>query len=310
MRPRPMPFATMTPVIACEALAQLGLRFEPADVDVDEREERWMVRLPGERLAWFAASVAGRQRLAIERRVLRLLAARCSFATPRVLAEDASGDLDVRAMVVGESDPWRVYAQVRDDPELAKRIGKEVGTILAEQHARIVRADVEGWLPERPTWPESREWIGERLARVVDDPQLRTDADEVIARYEAVPVVEADRVLVHTDLGLHNLAMDPTTHALAGVFDYDGAAWADRHHDFRYLVLDLDRDEMFDAARAAYEPVAGHTIDRDRVLLYNAACALTFLAYRAGTRAEERSCGRTLREDLRWSRHAIARVLR
>lgn len=309
MHPRPMPFATMTPAIACEALARLGLRFEPADVEVEPREERWVVQLPGQRLAWFAASAAGLRRLDVERRVLRLLEARCSFAAPRVLMEDPTGELDVRAMVAGDSDPWRVYAEVRDDAELAKRIGRAVGTILAEQHTRIVRADVDGWLRERPTWPEPREWIRERLEQVVEDPQLRADADEVIARYEAVPVVEADRALVHSDLGLHNLAMDPTTHAVVGVFDYDDAAWADRHHDFRYLVFDLDRDEMFDAARTVYEPVVGCTIDRDRVLLYNAACALSFLAYRAGTPADARSAGRTLREDLHWSRHAIARVL-
>jgi hypothetical protein len=29
-----------------------------------------------------------------------------------------------------------------------------------------------------------------------------------------------------------------------GLFDYEGAAWADRHHDFRYLAFDLDRDEL------------------------------------------------------------------
>ena len=64
-----------------------------------------------------------------------------------------------------------------------------------------------------------------------------------------------------------------------------------------------------DAALSVYEPFVGHTIKRGRVLLYNAACAITFLAFRVGKRPEQRSCGRTLEQDLRWSRHAIARVL-
>src|SRR2546427_4524466 len=34
--------------------------------------------------------------------------------------------------------------------------------------------------------------------------------------------------------GFHNLAIDATSLAVSGLFDYDGAAWADRHHDFRY----------------------------------------------------------------------------
>ena len=48
---------------------------------------------------------------------------------------------------------------------------------------------------------------------------------------------------------------------------------------------------------------------RERVLLYNAACALTFLAARVDTRPEERPCGRTLVEDLRWARIAVARAM-
>jgi hypothetical protein len=74
-------------------------------------------------------------------------------------------------------------------------------------------------------------------------------------------------------------------------------------------VFDHGRDELLDAAVSVYEPVVGRKVQLDRVLLYNAAFAITFLAYRAGTRPDERSCGRTLEEDLRWSRHAIVRAL-
>jgi hypothetical protein len=48
-------------------------------------------------------------------------------------------------------------------------------------------------------------------------------------------------------------------------------------------------------------------LELDRVFLYNAACALGFLAERRGRGADERSCGRTLAEDLRWTRHALGR---
>jgi hypothetical protein len=41
----------------------------------------------------------------------------------------------------------------------------------------------------------------------------------------------------------------------------------------------------------------------------DAACAISFLAYRAGTEPDARSCGRTLAEDLKWSKHAIAKAL-
>jgi aminoglycoside phosphotransferase (APT) family kinase protein len=303
-----MPFAELNARTVCELLATAGCAVSPADVVIEAREERWLVRLPGERLAWFAASDEGLRLLRTERRVLRLLERRCRFAAPRVLAEHENGDFDVRAAVPGNSDPWRVYAALREDQELADAIGAAVGAILAEQHSRIAAADVEGWLPRRVSWPEPRQWILARLPAVVDDPQLIADADDVMAAFDAVPVTDGDRALVHGDLGLHNMAIDPRSFVVNGLFDYEGAAWADRHHDFRYLVFDFDGYELLDGALASYRTLVDRPIQRERVLLYNAACALTYLAYRKGTPPEQRSCGRTLAEDLRWSRMAIARL--
>ena len=300
----------MTADLACKTLSKVGVHLAPTEVRVDERDERWVVRLPGARLAWFAASDEGTVRLKRERRVLRLLQARCTFGVPRVLLEDPTGEFDIRAMVAGESDPWTVYASVRDSIEVATDIGRAVGKILAEQHSKIALTDVAAWLPKTPAWPRSRAWVAERLTASVNDSELLSDAEAVMRAYESLRILETDRVLVHSDVGLHNLAIDARTHGVLGLFDYDDAAWADRHHDFRYLVFDWDRYDLLNAALSVYEPATGHIIQRDRVLFYNAACALTYLAFRAGKPPEERSCGRTLAEDLHWSRVAIARAIR
>lgn len=53
----------------------------------------------------------------------------------------------------------------------------------------------------------------------------------------------------------------------------------------------------------------GRTISLERVALYNAACAASFLTNRARTRPEERTAGRTLAEDLRWTTYAVSRAL-
>jgi len=299
----------LTPGLACEALATAGLRVAPGDVAIERREGRWLVRLPDARLAWFAAAAEGGRRLAIERRVLRLLEARCGFAAPRILFEAPGGDFDLRTMVPGSADPWQVYAAARDDTAVAARLGTAIGEILAEQHTRIRAAEAAAWLPHRLDWPESTAWIEERLPAVVDDTALLADARRLMAIYEAVQTPDADRVLVHGDVGFHNLGIDPSSFAVHGIFDYESPAWADRHHDFRYLIFDLDRFDLLDAMRAVYEPAVGRPVSRARVLLYNAACALTFLAYRVGVPPESLSCGRTLEQDLRWSRLAVARAL-
>jgi len=120
-------------------------------------------------------------------------------------------------------------------------------------------------------------------------------------------VDEGDRVLVHGDIGFHNIAVDPETCDVLGVFDYKDAAWADRHHDFRYLLLDVERDDMLEAALAVYQPAAGRTLSRARIALSNAASAASFLAFRDGVPPDQPSCGRTLEQDLMWTRSAIDR---
>jgi len=299
-------FTNLTAEAACEALHGAGITCSPDDVQIVAREERWAVSLPGERIAWFPASELGYKRLCAERRVLRLLAERCSFQAPRILL--VACGFDVRQMVPGRCDPWGVFHRCKADSGLAQRIGRSIGAILAEQHARIDAVDAAGWLSHRVAWPEPSGWVRERLPQVVNDHALLGVMERVLERYEAVPVGAKDHALVHGDVGLHNLALDPATDTVNGIFDYDSAAWADQHHDFRYLLFDVDREDMLDSALAVYEPATGRQISRDRVRLYNAACAISYLAFRIGISPDQRSCGRTLAEDLRWVRTALSKV--
>jgi hypothetical protein len=299
--------ANLTAEAACEALRGAGMTCSPEDTQIIVRDERWAVLLPGERIAWFPASALGNRRLAVERRVLRLLAGRCSYQVPRILFVSDCG-FDVRQMVPGLCDPWDIFRRCKADPRLAHRVGRSIGGILAEQHTKIDEADVAGWLPQQVAWPQPSHWIRERLPHVVDDHGLIRIMEQVIERYERVPVCPEDQALVHGDVGLHNLALDPRDDTVNGIFDYDSAAWADRHHDFRYLLFDVEREDMLDSALAVYESATGRHINRDRIRLYNAGCAIGFLAFRWGTAAVQRSCGRTLAEDMRWVRAALSKL--
>jgi Phosphotransferase enzyme family len=297
----------LTADAVCEALREAGLAFAPTEIHVEQREGRWAVWLPRDRMAWFPANEPARRRLTVERNVLRLLAERCTFQAPRIVFESPLG-YDVRAIVPGRCDPWGLYEQIKHDAALARRIGHALGLILVEQHTRITRPDVAGWLPQRLPWPEAGDWIRERIPQVVDDPKLIPAIERTLAIYEAATIDPGDRVLLHGDLGLHNVVVDPVTLEVRGVFDYDGAAWADRHHDFRYLFLDIGQEELLEAALAVYEPVVGRTLSRERIWLYNTACAISYLAYRRGVPPEQRYCGRTLAEDLGWVRSGIERL--
>jgi hypothetical protein len=292
---------------ACTLLGRAGFPVDPRAVCIEPRDDRWAVSLPGNRMAWFPMNPAGVRRLAVERQVLDLLTARCSFRAPRVVHADETG-WQLRELVPGICDPWPLYRRTQADRVLARRIGRALGGILAEQHACAGPRDVAGWLPGRLPWPEPNERLWAKLPRVVTGPGLLRAIERVLRRYEDAigETVPGDRVLVHGDLGLHNIALAPGTDEVAGVFDYDGAAWADRHQDFRYLVFLSGLGEaMLDGALEVYEPAVGSYLDRNRILLCNAACAIGFLAFRCGTPPDARSCGRTLVEDLDWVGRAL-----
>jgi len=288
------------------ALREAGLDLSPAQLRVEAREDRWLVSLPGGRLAWFAANARGRERLQLERRILRLLSERCSFQVPRILFESCQG-WDVRAAVPGLCDPWGLYRRTLTDTPLARRIGSAIGSILVERHTRIARSDFIGWLPTQPAWPEPSDRIKRRLPDVIDDRRLLAEIDHALKMYDGVVALADDHVLVHGDLELHNIAVDPETIEIQGVFDYDGADWAGRHHDFRYLLFDHRQEDALEAALAVYESALERTLSRHRIRLYNAVCAISFLAFRLGV-PPEHSCGRTLTEDVDWVRGALSRL--
>lgn len=291
-----------------ELLHQAGFEIQPEAIRVEPREERWIAHLPGDRMIWVAMSEKGREQLRIECRLLKLLETYCSFAVPRVLYESVDSNFNVRLKVPGLVDPWRLYGLLQQDTVFATRTGEAIGKILAEQHTKIERQAVAGWLSREISFPVDPALIRDRIPQVINDAGLLSEIDAALVQYEALQIEATDYVLVHSDLGLHNLAFDPDTLTVQGIFDYEEAAWADRHHDFRYLVFDFDRSEMLEAALAVYEPAVGVQLSRQRIYLYNAVCAFGFLAYRLGTADDEKSCGRTLAEDLRWTRWACSKA--
>jgi hypothetical protein len=86
-----MTFLNLTAASASEALLGAGIGCAPEDLEISLRDDRWAVSLPGELIAWFPASESGAKRLAVERRVLLLLAERCSFRVPRIRFVSALG---------------------------------------------------------------------------------------------------------------------------------------------------------------------------------------------------------------------------
>ena len=290
---------------ACALLQEVGFAVDPCEARIERRADRWAVTLPDGRMAWFPVGRDAVARLEVERRVLDLLAARCSFRVPRVVHADAAG-WQLRELVPGTYDPFGLYRRIGSDLVLAEGVGRSLGLILAEQHA-CARPEELDWLPDRLPWPEPSAKLWATLPQVVTDPPLLRAIEVVLRRHEAATAASG-RVLLHGDLGLHNLVLT-SDGEVAGVFDYDGAACADRHQDFRYLLFPPDVEEaVLGAALQAYETTLGIRLDLDLIRLDNAAACAGFLAFRHGTPPEEKLCGRTLGEDLDWLRWILGRL--
>lgn len=227
----------------CKLLREAQLHFVPGEIELENRVERTLATLPGGTMAWFPETDSGRVVLERERRVLKLLAERCTFRIPRIVYESPSG-FDVREMVPGVHDPWRLYSLIQRDIALARRIGRSLGRIFGEQHTCIVFEDVSGWLPERPDWPLPLDEIRTKIPLVVVDKGLLAEIEKTLCTYEQQRSEPDDLVFAHGDLGLHNLAVDPQSLEVTGVFDYGGASWTDRHYDLRYTLFDFKREDL------------------------------------------------------------------
>ena len=285
--------------------AALHIPDSPAALRISHRDDRFVAFLGDEQLVWFPQTKAGRTLVEREGRVLDVIARWCSFQAPRVL--DRRPNWQLRSVVAGSVDPWTLYQRVRSDAGYARTLGHAVGTFLADQHRNVPLSALAGWLPTRPQWPYALPRIASDLPYVVADTALVLRLLEVITSYETLCATTADPVLLHGDLGLHNLAIG-SDGALAGVFDYGDAAVGDRHRDFAYLLFDSTDDQLLFSAVDAYRAAGGPPIDLDRVALCNAACAIGFMAFRRGHGPGDKPAGRTFDQDMAWLRQALSRL--
>jgi aminoglycoside phosphotransferase len=294
----------MTPEEVLSTLSAAGISADASSMRLESRKGRLAVHL-GDLIAWFPETPEARAGIADERRILRLIERHCRVRAPRIVHEHADG-WDVRAIVPGVDAP-NFLELVRSDPSAARRLGHALGRALADLHTSIPVSELSGWLRRTPPWPAPEDIAN--IPKVTSDAALLTRIRRALEHRYALARELADPVLVHCDLGSWNLAADPATGALNGVFDLGDACLADRHSDFKYMQFHRPEEQaMMDAAVSAYEAETGVRLDRERIRFFNAIEAIGFLGSRYGHAADEKWCGRTLAEDKEWTDTALRSV--
>jgi aminoglycoside phosphotransferase len=289
-------------------LLEVNLDIPQERILFEQRDGRWLVQWSSDQLAWFAATEEGAARLTFERDILALVQYRCSFPIPRIIYSAPDKAFDIRTKLAGIVDPALLHERLRNDSNVASRLGCWIGAALAELHAVIKQDSVPAWLPQKASWPEPASWIRERLPAVIGNNPLIAEINSLLDDYEELHVADEDLVLAHADLGLHNIVVAAGSLQPCGLIDFESAAYVDRHYDFRYLVFDFADMTLLTAACHTYETITARQLLPARILLYNAVSACCYLAYRAGIAPETQWCGRTLVEDLAWTSIALDRV--
>lgn len=88
--------------------------------------------------------------------------------------------------------------------------------------------------------------------------ELRPFWDDVLGPLEpATPPVHEERRLIHNDLDIEHLLLDPSTGSLVGIIDFADAERGDRARDFTLFVYRFDRwffDRMLERYDLAIDP--------------------------------------------------------
>jgi aminoglycoside phosphotransferase (APT) family kinase protein len=274
----------------------------PEELQLTRRDWRWQATLPGERMLHIPVDALGARRLAGERRLLRALAPRVSFAVPDPLGP-LDGPLDLRRRVAGDTG-MRLHWSTLEDPARAERYAEDLARVLAELHGAFAPAELRAVAPPPDVVEYPRPVPGLRAVVASLPADIHARLHAALDRYATLDPDGPEPVLVHGDLGTHNLAFDPETRRVVGLFDFEGATAHDRHHDFKYLPSFGPR--VMRRVLDGYRARSGATIDVGRVRLVHLATALSFWAWReADPDGHDARSGRDRDQALAWVGHAL-----
>jgi aminoglycoside phosphotransferase (APT) family kinase protein len=287
------------------ALAQARYVVDGTLSQPEFRRWRWIALLPNGRIAFFADDPEAVKRLGRERALLDLLGRRVGFAVPAVEHVSSDGRLQVRRMVDGvDATEWfGGYERERalDASPAGRRLAGELGRALAELHGSVTPAEAEALgVPVGEPLLLAVADLRRRLLGHLPQPALEPALDAVLDGCAAMEEEEeAGRVLIHGDACAANLAIDPGTGRLVGMFDFEYAALTDRHEDF--YSLHSFGDAFAERVLDAYAAASGVRPSIRRAALHHVYAALYALSGALATGDPDK-----VANQLRWVRGALA----
>jgi aminoglycoside phosphotransferase (APT) family kinase protein len=265
------------------------------------RTGRFVAKLSDGRMAFIAKGEAGLEAMNRESILLDVLNRKVQFSVPQVADSSADGSIQIRHPVLGSTDLPSWTTRFYQDLTFRRESLFALTDMLAELHQNL-EAEASSLAPSTRSWSPTLENARERLSRVITSDRQRSAYVRHLEQYQALEINLDQRVLCHGDVGFHNIAYDPKTYRITGLFDFYDASYAEPEVDLRYLVTNSDKAsiELLNLLIERYNQKASFVVTFKRVMFYNALSAIAFLANRDGVSSETVWCGRTFDEDVAW----------
>jgi aminoglycoside phosphotransferase (APT) family kinase protein len=213
--------------------------------------------------------------MAREHWVLNALQGRISIATPTpvFVAQQVFcyGYQKVPGILLTDEHYWALTTRQKQHLALA------IAHFLSELHGLldVVEAAAAGLRP--PDDPLSSWQLRQRLLPLLEQSQYVSLVEQILDRYQQIESISKHEVVLHGDLHGWNIALDPATNQLVGVFDFNGTCIGDPHLDFRYFFY--TDPPLLESVLAHYQAMSTRTLSLTRCILYAAATDLSDLVY-------------------------------
>ncbi len=160
------------------------------------------------------------------------------------------------------------YLQLSQDQR--NKIIQQLAAFLYELHTALPAAKGREFGIKEVSVLDTIHKIATRLEKVKNiDKNIVKLAYHVENLCKKIKPQEHEITVIHGDLHKRNMAFDPVTKKITGIFDFDQLQINDIHKDFRsfYKLRPYNRD-FFATLAQAYEKLSGRKLDRWRIALY------------------------------------------
>lgn len=251
----------------------------------------------GDMIFRFPRDAEGEAALRREAAILDAIRPRLTMAVPKLTLIEGAAVFSAHPALPGRTLLTEDYLAL---PQGARdRLGADLGRFLGEMHL-IPPALTAGFADgETRVWPTAEQLEASALPHL---PQgFHGIARAQLASYAALPPDPLGEAFSHFDAHGWNMAFDPISGRLNGIFDFGDARIGPVHED--WLCPSMIHPDLATNSMAAYEALTGRRLDRARIEALTSAQRLDDLAGMADYPDHAET---TLRLALDWFAHLAA----